>query len=331
MTFLELQQSLWDTLKLVSSTTATPDPVVRARLNRYLNQSYRQVLGRKGIGSKVRRRTMPCTTTANSPFMALPRAAIKLFQLTDRTNDTDLMEISLDELRYRDPGLRSSATNPSAYVSLDNLAAVTQTPTTAGSITIESSNPADTGVGTYVYLELVLNNGDTKITRSQLNGMTPVAVLANVQHVMKFYITSLMNGDITLKDAAGNTMATIPVLSSSHAGERASAYYMLLHLFPVPSAVLTLYADVELHVQDLANDTDEPLLPEDFHDVLLNGALMREYKTREKITMYKVEWNEFNQRIAEMRTFLNRPSGAVFNDNRPRRFSQLGGWFPAGS
>ena len=105
----------------------------------------------------------------------------------------------------------------------------------------------------------------------------------------------------------------------------------MIYLYPTPSSDQTLYADVDLHIEDMVQASDSPRIPEDFQDLLEAGALMREFKKREKLELYNIERARWFQRRAELRNFLNRETGAVVSERRIRRFSQLGPYYPPGS
>lgn len=334
MDLYTIQQTIYDTIGVTSTTAASPpqaDTITRIR--QYINTTYHQVHGMKGL-RKLRRAILTFSTVANSPFVVLPQAAVRLLTLSDRVNNIPYEELSMEEIRWRDPGLKSSSATPSAYAVIGMNSAVAADPSASGQCTAVSSNAGDTGATHIIYGEFIKAGGYPFTDSINLNGLTPVNLgPADAIEVQKFYTgqsaaavlgPSAAVGILTLKDGAGNVIATI-------GPNRTFARYSRLHLFPVPSAVITLYADVELHIENLVNQADEPLLPEDFHDVLVSGALYREYKKRNLMTLYREEKAEFNQRVAEMRSWVNKPSGVVINGKRGRQFSQLGAWFSNGS
>lgn len=334
MDFYTIQNTIYDSLG-ITNTTASGSPEANAitRIARYINLAYHQVHGKKGM-RKLRRALLTFPTVANSPFVVLPQAAVRLLTISDRVNNIPYEELTMEEIRWRDPGLKSSSATPSAYAVIGMSSAVAADPSASGQCTAVSSSAADTGLTHIVYGEFIKAGGYPAVDSINLNGVTPVNLgPADAIAVQKFYTgqsagavlgPSAAVGIITLKDGAGNVLSTI-------GPARTFARYSRLHLFPVPSTVITLYADVELHIENLVNQADEPILPEDFHDVLVSGALYREYKKRSMITLYREEKAEFNQRVAEMRAWINKPSGAVLNNSRNRQFSQLGPWFSNGS
>src|SRR5260221_8494845 len=118
-----------------------------------------------------------------------------------------------------------------------------------------------------------------------MNGLTAVSFGATLTwlQITKFYIqlgtgaTTTAVGNVTLNSVSG-LGAELSRITAGHSYAR----YSRLHLHPTPTQVNTYYADVVLHVEDLANADDEPFLPEDFHYLLKVGAKRKEYDKREK-------------------------------------------------
>lgn len=316
----EIEATIYDSLNLESTSLQTS---ASARIRRYINLAYRQVMSTTGM-AKLRRQVLPFSTIAGSPFATLPQVAVRIQGIVDRTNNHPLWEMALSNIRRDDPGLLASSSTPRFYDVMGMASPVTRDPSASGQCTAVSDAAGDTGATHTVYGEFVRGVGYPAIGSIALNGVTPVNIgPADSIQVQKFYTGSVAAiGNIVLKDGAGNELARI-------VAGRTSARYTRLMLYPTPSAVVVLHADVELHVETLANAQDEPLIPEDFGDVLVNGALYREYKKREKGPLYKAEYGEFRIRLGELRNFVLRPTGSA--TPRPEAFSQLGSNFPAGS
>lgn len=327
MDLAELQQTIYDNLNITGTVPSTDI----ARVLRRLNQVQREVLSRKGIGPKLRRATLTCATVASSPYVVLPQSAVHLYTLMDRTNNTPLAYSSLDNIRYNDPGNVSSS-NPYSYDILNFNSQVARDPSAAGQLTVVSDSASDDTTKT-AFIEVTRTGGYFQATSVALNGVTPANLgPTDSLYVLKFYLSlstggeTTATGNIILKDGAGNELARVPPT-------RRYARYTRLILFPVPSSAITLYADVDLHIESLSQASDEPYLPEDFHDILEHGVMRMEYNKKEKSAQYDRADRRFNMRIAELRSWLNRPTGTVLNANRGRRvsFSALGPNFPPGS
>lgn len=305
-----------------------PAPVI-ARVLRYINVTQRELMGKKGIGPRLRKATLSCATVASSPFVALPQSAVGVYGVTDRTNNTPLQLMTLQDQRFNDPGQVSSG-NPYAYDILGYNSQVAKDPSAAGQLTAISDSASDDSLKK-VFVEVVRTGGYFQTGSIALNGVASVNVgPTDSLYVLKFYISAATGGQATatgniiLKDGAGNELSRITP-------GRTYARYTRLNLYPVPSAALTLYAEVDLHIEDMTQASDQPYVPEDFVDLFEIGALKREFKKREKVALYKIEEERWRKRVAELRSWLNRPSGAVLNDHHVRRFSQLGPNFPAGT
>jgi hypothetical protein len=317
MTLAEIEASLYDTLGFKS----LPETPVVNRLRRYINQGYRVVMAKKGIGSRLRRQLLTFTTVANTPWAVLPQAATKVFYVSDRTNNRLLTQVSLGYERARDPNLAFSTATLYGYVPYNLASPVAQDPDVAGQLTVVSTDASDVGVA---YIQGVRTGGYPFSQSVTMGGTTPTAIgPTDTIAVQKFYLSSVAVGDITLKDAGSNTLSVIPI-------GRTKARYTRLHMVDKPSSAVVLTVDAELFIYDLANPTDEPIFHEDFHDILEHYACGQEYKKRDKASLYGIEMTESKQRIAELRDWMWRPSGSD-GERHPMPMSQLGPYFPAGT
>lgn len=319
----DIETSIFDQLGL-DATKAAPD--VGRRIRRHINTVQRELLSKKGIGSKIRNVVLTCTTVANSPFLTLPQAMVALRILRNITNNQILDEAPLEYIRAANPGNNITTTTPSLYNILGFAAPVAADPAAATQLSAVSTSASD-GVGTAISVEGVTSNGQYRKANISLNGLTPVNLDANAtwQNLTKFYLSSPAAGDVSLKDSIGNVLGVI-------AAGRQNARYSRLILAPTPSTAIILTADGELHIEDMINAADEPYIPEDFHDLFELGTLMKEYRSpRDKGTQYAQVKGEYIVRTAELRTWLRRPTGVAWSSQRAARFSQLGPWFKAGT
>lgn len=319
MTLSEIQATVYDTVGLAAS----PDAVAVARLLRYTNMVYHRTMGLKGIGPKLRRSLQTFSTVANSPFATLPQSVVKIQPpITSRANNGWVDEMTLGDIRLRDPGLTSSSAIPYGYAIYNMADTVAADPSAAGQITAVSDAAGDTGASFTVYIEVVRTGGYWQIANVNLNGITPVNLgPVDTIQVRKVYIKTAPVGNVTIKDGAGNTLSVIPI-------GHTSARYTRLHMFPTPSTAAVLYADTELHIENLANPNDEPLIPEDFGQLLVHGTLAREYKKQGRLDMAGASETDMNRVISELRIWMASSHGG---SNTPARFSQLGGYYRDGS
>lgn len=318
----QIETAILDRLNLDATN---PAPQVQRRIRRYVNDVQRELLSKKGIGSRIRNVVLTCSTAANSPFLTLPQAMVSLRILTDRTNNVILDEVTLEYLRYTDPGLKASSAVSYQYAIIGFAAPVAADPTAVTQLSAVSDSSND-GVGTAVSVEGVTSNGQYRKANISMNGLTPVNLdaVATWQNLTKFYLSSPARGNVSLKDSLGNVLAVI-------AAGRQFARYSRIHLYPTSTAVNTLTVDGELHIEDMLNAADEPYIPEDFHDLFEVGALSKEYSHRDKGQQYAQLKSEYTVRTAELRTWLRRTTGVAWNQSRQRRFSQLGSNYPPGT
>lgn len=104
-------------------------------------------------------------------------------------------------------------------------------------------------------------------------------------------------------------------------------------LWPTPAGVVTYTVDGDAVMSDLSNDADVPLLPVDFHDLLLLGALADEYQHLSD-ERYPLAMSEYRKREGEFRYAMAETATGKLPGLMRQRFgkpSQLGAWFPAGT
>lgn len=307
--------------------TSSPDAATVSRLKGYINETHREVLAKRGL-TKLRRWVIPFTTVAGNQNVTLPEACVRLHGVTDRTNNRELDETDVDTVRRRDPGLLQSTSTPDAFA-VYNLASALQTDLTAAAAVYGGSDVAGDDNTKKLFIEGIAG-GRPIVASIAMNGLTQVlpSALATFTQVTKFYI-GLAAGGVTT--AAGNITLTQGLagaeISRIIAG-RAYARYSRILLAPTPSTIMTLYADCDIHIEEMSNLGDEPLIPEDFHRVLVDGSLMKEYEKRKDPQSYGQAKARFNDGIAELRLWVTRPGNVAY---RPLQFSQLGAYFEAGT
>lgn len=302
---------------------AIPDTFTIRRLRSFANETHREILRIKHF-RRFRRRLLTVASTSGSPFMALPTAAVRVFGFQDRTNDTWLTEKDLSYIRQMDPGLRATAANPWLFAPFDLASPVAVQPSDASEIFVKSTSASDTNTA---YIEGVRTGGYPTVLAVAMTGVTAKSFSAaqnDIVAINKFYLSQPAVGTVTLNEdsGAGTTLATIPI-------GRVFGRYSVVHLYPTPSASVMYYADAEVHVEDMVNITDEPLLPEEFHHLIATGIRMREYEKREKWDAYAQVQAEMVNGIAKMKTWINQRAGSL--SETPARHSMLGPWFEPGT
>ena len=329
MNLYTMQTALYQRLKFA---TPPSDSTVTTRLNTFLNESQREIVGMTGMG-RLRREVLSFTCTANSPFAAMPASVERIITIQDRVNQIILDEVDIQDIRFDDPGLTATSTLPYEYAVYDYAAATATDPTTADKLFVKSDSASD-GSSITAYIEGFVTGGYYQKASAVMNGTTAVqfGTLTTWTTITKFYISLTAGGTVT---ATGNITLNQTSGSGTELARLAPGYdygrYVRIHLYPVPTQVNTYYADVELHIEDMANAGDEPYLPEDFHWILVSMALAKEYQYRENWTSYESELGRYRNGLGDLQLYLKRRGGVALGDRRRRPFSQLGPDFPAGT
>jgi hypothetical protein len=243
--------------------------------------------------------------------------------VVDTENQRRIEQRSLQWLRSVDP-VPTSGTSV-AWVPLSSTQVHTQ-PEDASEIFVVSTSASDT---CRCYVEGIVEDGTRRRVELTLTGTTGISIDASITdwvEIDKFYLSERAVGSVSLLEDSdsGTELAAI-------APGDTSAKYLSFLLWPTPSAVVNYDVDVTRSIADMVRPNDEPLLPEDFHDLLAIGARLDEYEHLDdsRRRLAEVEWDEGVKALTSFliahpdRTVtLNRELGAG-------RFSRLGGWFPA--
>lgn len=277
----QIELAVYDRLNYNS----TPDSAVTRRVRHYINDTHRKILGKKGY-EILRSRTLPMTSVASSPLAVLPQAATAIRLIMDRANQRPLNPISLADVRAMDPGQSFTGSIPDSYCVLNYSSPIALDPSAAASLFIISDSAMD-GSGTSVSIEGITSNGDYRRASTALNGLTAVninSLITTWTTILKFYLSASAAGNVTLHQTSGVGTELARITPG-----RSSARYTQIYLAGIPAASQTYYCDVEVHVADMVNVNDEPLIPEDYHWLFETGALKQDYLRREKSDLWKIE------------------------------------------
>lgn len=304
-------------------TAAGSSATTRVRGRQYINDWHRNILSRDGF-ARLRRSTVTFASVAGEPTVALWQGDCEILDVTERTNNTRLTRQTLDWYRSIDSNPTLTTGNPYAWIPLGQAAAASPAATGTG-LWVVSSSASDTGTA---YIEGTRVGGFPGTANVTMTGVTraQLGALADWIEVTKFYISAVAVGSVSLYDAAanGNVLSVIPIGKSS-------ARYQVIALEPTPASAITYYADVQRDIPDMSNATDEPLLPADFHQLLLLGAMVSEYE--------RTDDDRYTRTLARLEDGIKRCRYAVEVDGDtiyvPGRQvttrSVLGPWYPAGS
>lgn len=315
MTRSEIETAIYRRLgKNVSSI----DTTTQTRIRHFVNRRYRRLLA--DAGWRTTTQTITLSSVASQSRYVLP-AVDRILAFRDLTNDRPLDLLSVGRYRQVAADPTAAPATPSCYV-VHGYEAVAKQPSNASELFLDSSSASDTQVA---YAEVDITGGYPRSLSVTLTGTTAVSLSSSVTTVIrvrKLYLASAAVGVVTLhEDADGGTeLARIGIGQTTQR-------YLVVDLWPQPSAVVSYEIDVEVPVTNLAQDTDEPMLPERFHDLLELGAAMDEYgKTGDDryILMdreYKALHSEWVYWVA-----LQTPSQPVTAE-----WSTLGAYFPHGT
>lgn len=327
MTLLQLQQAVYRRVKLTDSPSAADI----TRITQFLNLWYRRILASPGM-DRLRDTPFTFTTEARQAQYGLPQALTKIRSLYDAANQQRILPMSLEELRSRDPGLTATSALVERYIPLNGWSATRVVLATTGvGLWAVSDSASDTTQGLSV--ETIRLGGVRAGLSSStiLTGTTRVQIGTKTDHVevVKCFLDVVPVGTVSLYDAAssGNILAQITP-------GRTSARYFMIQLYPSPSAVITISADAQRAIEDLVRATEEPLLPEDFHHVLIHGATYEEWQNRSD-PRAKDEYTETQRILSDMRHALLTSPDAIPVQRGPQDESQwtsrLGGYYPSGT
>jgi hypothetical protein len=309
---------------------AASSTLVTATATRYqdaLNESHKAVLRMPGLAA-LRYGYLTLASVAAQQNYAVPHEGVaRIDRVWDPTNRRKLDYLTLDQVREDNPSAIQGT--PYAYAPMGYVEAFTQ-PSNASEIFVKSTAAGDTTQTAYI--EGFITGGYYRTASVVLTGTTAVTLSATITsfiHITKFYLSATAVGTVTINEdsGAGTELSRITI------GRTRARYYGLV-LEPVPSAVITYSLDVLREIPDMSVATDEPLLPEDFHDLLIDMAELKELRKQDDPARYGLLTGQVTQAKKDLISFcVNHP------DWRPQwadqgvqtMGSQLGAFYPAGT
>jgi hypothetical protein len=319
MTFLQLQQ------RLARRRGANDSTLVTATATRYkdaLNEAHRQILRTPGMET-LRHGTITFASVASTPRYALPADGVaKINRLTETTNDR--------KLQYQTPGwLDASAPDPTegtpwAWIPRGLVEVQTQ-PANASELFIKSTAAGDTGTA---YVEGIITGGYYRTASVTMTGTTAVSLAATITSfilVTKVYLSAVAVGTVTLHEDSGSGTELARIAIGDSRGQ-----YHQIQLYPTPSAVVTYTVDILRAIPDMTNDRDEPLLPEDFHDLLIDRAELKELRKQDDPRRSQLLIADIARGESQLRSWVTtHPDWSPRWGAPPAQISTLGAWFPA--
>ena len=309
MTFLELQNQ---TLRACGHTTAVSSEP-RTRVKAEINSWQRRILTRPGFSRLLRDSEATFTTVPGQRTYGLEIVGrlLGIQAVTDRT------VLALRDLAWlRRAGPVSSLGTASAYVPRGWFP-VQQHPN-GTQVDVRSNSPADTTQildWTVVTTNLRRFSGSTTLL-----GTTPITVVTGAQEIVRASLRTAPIGVVSLQDPAVTKSYLVLAFGAQ------SARFFHIELFPTPSSALQYRIDYTREITDLVQDTDQPLLPPDYHHLLALGAEYDEWRKLSDDRMV-VAKQDLEREIQSLNAWL----WDLPDDSQLGRIptSRLGGMFPA--
>jgi len=322
MNFQEIAQYIY-------RRTGHPDsPVteVATRIKQFINARHREIMTAEGMGD-LRQFTFEFASDTTNAEYALPQVITRIIAIHERTNDVPMFRMTLKDYRLFNADPSSFEGTPNWYVELGQ-SAVAKQPSDASEIFVVSDAAGDTAITPYlefVQAQIYPRN----ITGPLLNGVTAVSAdtsVKDVTHVTDFYLSAAAVGDVTLLEdsGVGTELARIKIGDTR-------ARYKRIALVPKPESAVTYFVDGEIEIRDMVQNTDEPLIPVDFHWVLAEAALHDEFIKKEKHEEANRALNKHLNGVKALKNYVTNPPDhlPVIGFSRLRGTSRLGPFFPA--
>jgi hypothetical protein len=273
MTFADI---LADVYRRCGYATSPASEVV-TRIKAFVNETQQDIVGEPGMTWLLNDQLTFASVAAQAEY-GLPSSVQGIRQVRDTSNRRALMPMSLQTYRQRFPNPATDPGTPEYYVDL-GMSPVTAQPSSAQQLTVISTSASDTGTA---YLEGYRTGGIFFSTSVTMTGTT----LANlggsdVERVTKFWVSVAAVGEVRLRNAA------VDIISRIHIGGTAP-HYRMVALVPTPSSAITYTMDYDRTFTDMTINTDEPVLPVQFHRILAAGARAKEYEKQNQLQRMSV-------------------------------------------
>lgn len=321
MTFLQMKQRL---ARRRGANASSLDTLTNTRYGDALNEVHRMLLRKPGLES-LRYAMLTFASVANQKLYALPvHGVARVNRITETTNDRKLTFKTPDWLDTVAPDTTTVTGTPWAWIVRGYTEVHTQ-PSDASAVFVDSTSASDTGTA---YVEGIRTGGYYGTASVTMTGTTAVQVgsISDFIAITKFYLDTAAVGTVTLhEDASGGTE-----LSRIAIGDARAQFYTF-QLFPTPAAVITYTCDVLRSIPDMSNNTDEPLIPEDFHDLLIDLAERKELRKQDDPNRMLLLDRDIKQGTDGLLSFVaNHPDWRPkWTDSQPTGISTLGAFYPA--
>ena len=233
-----------------------------------VNFAYRRVLDSGKVPHEHREFSL--TSVASTSKYGLPLYVRKVLNIEDPTTPRFVFMNTARDFDKRNPGSTDSSTPASAYPF--GVRGVQKYPAGDGVLALTSDSGDDAGSDFKVRITGFNTSGVLVTELVNMNGTNSVNTATSwdselgIERVTKVPATGFtFTGNVTVKDAAANTISVIPVWWDS-------PDYQWIEFDPIPAAAITYNIRCEMRKPPLVNDSDWPEFNQDFHDLLIWGV-----------------------------------------------------------
>ena len=291
MTFQGIKQDAFGRLSFQSS----PASEVDTRIGRYVNRWHRKILSMPVFRSFRRVQVTQASVAATFEYGI---SLAEIFYITERTNNTRLQKRTEDWWRRHYPDPTEDTGTPASWVPLGYMR-TQRRPSDASELFVISTSASDTGTA---YVEAIRSNGYPRSLSVTMTGTTGVSIgtaITDIVDVVDFYVSAAAVGTITLREdsGTGTVLSTIPIGASY-------PRFLRYVLAPTPSSAITYYLDGLADIVDMSNTLDQPFIPLDFHDLLVDGAVHDEWVAKGRRLEARELRADIERRIQDLRAWV---------------------------
>lgn len=295
---------------------AAPATAIDTRIGAYVNRWHRKVLSAPAFRS-FRKVQLTQASVANTFDYGV--ALAEIHRITERTNDRRLIKKTEDWWKTHYPDPTADTGTPIWWVPL-GITRTQRRPANASELFVISTAAGDTGTA---YVEVIRSDGyprSLSVTMTGVTGVSLSAAMTDVVDVVDFFVSAAAVGTITLREDSGTgvVLSTIPIGALF-------PRFLRYALVPTPAAVVTYFLDGLADIVDMAQNTDRPLLYEDFHDILADGAVLDDWIAfggKNRAQDVRDLRGEMQHRMQEMRNWVWMQSVQPESDETIRRAAE---------
>ena len=306
MTFSEIKADVYRRAGHPSS----PQTEVSTRIGAFVNRWNRKILSAPGM-EPLRRVILTKASVASAQTYGIALQRIRY--MTEASTDRRLREKTIGWYREHYPDPASMTGTPEYYIPM-GITRIHTRPSAACELFIDSTEAADVGT---VRVQAIRSNGYPVTLSKALTGTTAVSMsttITDVIDILDVRLSAAQTGDVIVTQGSGGTELSKVVIGQTQ------PRFLRYALAPTPSEAITYQIDGIADLVDMSNDTDEPFENADFHDVLVDGAVHDEWKSRGRSQDAQDLRAEIEIRLAQLRmSILEWPEG---DDMAGRTFDQ---------